>query len=114
MRDRTTSICEQRRAWMIGRAMMNGERRFIDFLKLVPHSDALCRVMRKLVNDDLARQHNDRTYELTEQGRTWIAAALPLLSWTEAHKRNAQPMPQVRGNDPVGARRDESLGANPQ
>jgi DNA-binding HxlR family transcriptional regulator len=80
MKDRTTSICEQKRAWQVGRAMMFGPQRFSELLRFIPHHDALCRCLRKMTCDGLAKQLNDQRYELTDHGRDWIAAALPR-SW---------------------------------
>jgi hypothetical protein len=107
MKDRTTSICEQKRAWQVGRAMMFGPQRFSELLRFISHHDALCRCMRKMVNDGLAKQLNDQRYE---HGRGWIECALPILVWTERHPRNPKPAPQPRGNDPVlGLRSDINL-----
>lgn len=100
---RTTSI-----GWRIGHALREPTR-FTDLMAIISHTDKLSRVLRKLVADGLARQHNDRRYELTQVGRAWIAAAEPLLRWCEQHPRNHPPM--RRGNDPVGF--NHNTGARP-
>jgi DNA-binding HxlR family transcriptional regulator len=84
----------------IGRELARGPQRFSDLLATIEHCDALNRVLRKLLSDGLAMKRNDGLYTLSPLGRQWIDAALPLLSWTEAHPRNPQP-PRSTGNDPV-------------
>jgi DNA-binding HxlR family transcriptional regulator len=92
---RTSSAATMPKGWQIGRALMKPAR-FTDLLAIIDHTDALNRVLRKLVADGLATKRNDGLYQLTAPGHRWIEAAMPLLEWVERHPRNAPPRP--RGN----------------
>jgi DNA-binding HxlR family transcriptional regulator len=96
---RSTSIATLPRGWRIGRALMRPTR-FSDMLPIVGHTDALSRVLGKLVADGLAEKTNLGLYRLTAAGYAWIESAMPLLTWVENHPRNAP----ARGNDPVTRR----------
>jgi DNA-binding HxlR family transcriptional regulator len=101
---RTTSIATMPMGWRIGRALTRPQR-FSDLMAIISHTAALTLVLKKLVNDGLARKRNDCLYELTSAGQVWIECATPLLQWVDAHPRN-KPVPQPV-HDPVSGWRSD-------
>jgi DNA-binding HxlR family transcriptional regulator len=95
---RTTSIATMPRGWRIGRALMRPQR-FTDLLALLGHTDALNRVLRKMVADGLAVKRNDGLYALTSDGAAWIECATPLLRWLDQHPRNRRCRRTIRSAD---------------
>jgi DNA-binding HxlR family transcriptional regulator len=74
------------RALRVGRALLARPARFIDLQKVVAHSEALSRVINKLVSDQLIEKMNSGEYRLTARGISWAHAGAPLLAWLDENR----------------------------